>query len=226
MVPVTARVNAGPPAVAAAGVSRVTDGAAGLIVKVRGLEAACPGFITATVATPGCAISPAPTAAVSWVELRKLVVSEDPFHCTTTLGTKPDPFTASVKAAPPAVAEFGLTPETTTLGSVTTNVRELEVVPATTSSIAIDTLPGEAIRDAGTLADTWFKAEKVFSLVPFHVTTMSGWKPVPATVMLNAGPPAGMVLGVTLSRRRLPTPGVTVTISGFPVTLPGFNTVT
>jgi hypothetical protein len=35
-----------------------------------------------------------------------------PFHCTVDPGRNPDPFTASVNAGPPAVAEFGLKPWT------------------------------------------------------------------------------------------------------------------
>ena len=73
-----------------------------LIVKVRALDTAPPGFRTVTEALPATAISAAGIAAVSWVALTKVVVRFAPFQRTTEPLTKLLPFTVSVKAGPPA----------------------------------------------------------------------------------------------------------------------------
>ena len=74
-------------------------------------------FATVTCAVPTEARSPAGTAAVNWVLLINVVCNAVPFHCTTVpgigpwsefkLGEKPEPFTVSVNAPPPAVALLG-----------------------------------------------------------------------------------------------------------------------
>ena len=61
-----------------------------------------------TLAVPADAISAAVIAAVTCVLLTNIVVRLDPFHCTLEVLTKWEPFTVSVNAAPPAIAEDGL----------------------------------------------------------------------------------------------------------------------
>ena len=63
---------------------------------------------TVTEAVPAAAISEARIAAVNCVADPYVVVRFDPFQRTTEPFTKFVPFTVSVKAAPPAVAELGL----------------------------------------------------------------------------------------------------------------------
>jgi len=75
------------------------------------------------------------------------VVSAVPFHCTTALETKPVPFTVMGKAAPPAVAEFGLS-EVITGAGATVKVAGFEVTPLSTTVTA--TVPGAAMRLGGT----------------------------------------------------------------------------
>ena len=108
LLPFTVSVKVGPPAAALLGESVVNVGVeALLIVKVRALETAPPGFCTVTEALPAAAMSAAGIAAVSWVALTKVVVRFAPFQLTTEPFTKLLPFTVSVKAGPPAAALLG-----------------------------------------------------------------------------------------------------------------------
>ena len=91
-----------------------------MIAKVSALEAVPPGFTTVTLALPCEAIRVAATDAVSSVVLTKVVGRAEPFHRTAAPDTKPEPFTASVKAAPLAVAELGERPEIEGAGALVT----------------------------------------------------------------------------------------------------------
>ncbi len=66
------------------------------------------GLTTVTEDTPDAAISASGMAAVSCVVLTNVVVRSWPFHCTSALPAKFVPFTVSVNAASPVVAEEGL----------------------------------------------------------------------------------------------------------------------
>jgi hypothetical protein len=80
------------------------------------------GFRTLTLAVPALAISAAVIAAVSCVLLTNVVVRPDPFHCTLDVLTKFEPFTVSVSAAPPAIAEDGLKLDIDGTGLFTENI--------------------------------------------------------------------------------------------------------
>src|SRR5579864_7419919 len=67
-VPVTVRVNPGPPAVVDDGDMDVMVGVGGAMVNARVLEMSRPS-VAITDADPGCAIRLADTVAVSWVAL-------------------------------------------------------------------------------------------------------------------------------------------------------------
>jgi hypothetical protein len=72
------------------------------------------GLTTVTEAVPAAAMSLDGTAAVNCVALTYVVVSAVPFHCTTEAFapfTKLVPFTVSVNAAPPTIAEAGTNEE-------------------------------------------------------------------------------------------------------------------
>ena len=73
---------------------------------------------TVTEAVPTAAISEARIAAVNCVADPYVVVRFDPFQRTTEPFTKFVPFTVSVKAAPPAVAELGTNPLVVGIGLV------------------------------------------------------------------------------------------------------------
>src|SRR5919108_651931 len=81
---------------------------AGLIVKVWGPETWPSGLRTVREAEPAAAMSEAGMLAVSRVALTKVVARAAPFHWTVAPETKLVPSAVSVKAAPPAVALFGV----------------------------------------------------------------------------------------------------------------------
>jgi hypothetical protein len=123
-LPVAVRVNAEPPAEIELGDRLVSDGT-GLppddpIVNVWPFEMPPPGvgFWTVTVAVPALATSAAAIAAVKRVGETKVVVRAVPFQRTVELGTKFVPLTVNVKAALPALVEFGAKLETVGAGFV------------------------------------------------------------------------------------------------------------
>jgi hypothetical protein len=95
-----------------------------VIGKVCALDVPPPGegLITVTLAVPVVAMSAAVMAAVTCVLLTNVVVRLDPFHCTLEVLRKLEPFTVSVKAAPPVIAEAGLKLEMDGMGLFTENV--------------------------------------------------------------------------------------------------------
>src|SRR6266446_6776441 len=108
-VPLTVRVNDGPPAVALVGEIEVIDGKGLLIANVAVADAPPPGagFVTVTLTVPPVAISAAVIAAVTCVALTNVVVFAAPLKLTTEVDTKFVPLTVSVNAAPPAGALVG-----------------------------------------------------------------------------------------------------------------------
>ena len=65
------------------------------------------GFTAVTTTVRGNSISRAEMVAVSWLPLTKIVGRGLPFHLTTEPGTKPVPFTVSVKSGPPGATAVG-----------------------------------------------------------------------------------------------------------------------
>jgi hypothetical protein len=107
--PVTVSVKAGPSAVALLGEIELITGAGLLMVNVFAFDVPPPGpgFVTVTLIVPAVAMSAAEIAAVSWALLENVVARGAPFQFTTEVVMNPEPFTVSVKAAPPAVALAG-----------------------------------------------------------------------------------------------------------------------
>ena len=68
-------------------------------------------------------------AAVNCVALTNVVVRLPPFHCTIALFSKLLPFTVNVNAAPPAIAEFGTSVDSTATGVVTLKKNVFDVPP-------------------------------------------------------------------------------------------------
>ena len=147
MEPVIVRVKAGPPADAVVGATLEIVGVSGAVtVNVTALDGALPGFRTVTLAEVAAATLAARTWAVSWVVLKKLVASGDPFHCTLAPETKPLPVTVRLKAGLPAGAELGLREEIAGVGAAIVNVRLLEstaegLITRTTAVPAVATRP-------------------------------------------------------------------------------------
>src|ERR1700690_1760421 len=79
------------------------------MVKVAGFELPPPGagLNTVTVAVPTVAKSDAEIWAVTWLLLTNAVERLLPFHCTTEVGTKFDPFTIRVNPSEPAAVMAG-----------------------------------------------------------------------------------------------------------------------
>jgi hypothetical protein len=170
---------------------------AALIVKVWAFEVPPPGvgLNTVTVAVPADAMSAAVIAAVSWVAETYVVVRFEPFHWTTEPLMKLLPFTVSVKAGPPAVAEAGLRPVvvgTGLLAALIVKVWAFEVPPPgvglNTVTVAV---PAVTISEASIAAVSWVaETYVVVRFEPFHWTTEPLMKLLPFTVSVKAGPPA------------------------------------
>ena len=114
-VPVTVRVNPGPPAVAEFGLIVMivgVCGACGVIVNGNGFDEPPPpdpagGVKTVTFADPAVAMSEAKIVAVNCVLETKRVGRSDPFQRTDELVRNSEPLTESVNPGPPAVAVLG-----------------------------------------------------------------------------------------------------------------------
>jgi len=107
-LPFTVSVNAAPPAVAEAGLRLDMIAGAGLIVKVLEADVVPSLLNTATNTCAAEAIIAWVTGAVSCVAFTNVVANAFPFHMTAAFELKPVPFTVSVNALSPAVAEAGL----------------------------------------------------------------------------------------------------------------------
>ena len=110
-VPLTVRLNAGPPTLALDGLRLVIVGAGLLLIeKVAALDVPPPGagLKTVTLADPAVAMSAAGMLAVSRVSLTYVVARALPFQRTTEPPTKFVPLTVRVNAGPPTLALDGL----------------------------------------------------------------------------------------------------------------------
>ena len=143
------------------------------------------------------------------------------FQSTAAPDRKPVPFTVSVKAGPPAVAEMGL--RLVMVRGLIWKDSALEVTLPRLTTVTL-ALPGVAIKFAGTKA---FSCEalaiKETSAVPFQYTPAPGRKPVPLTVSVNPAPPAVAEVGLRLVMVRR---GLIVKGNELEGTLPGLTTVT
>ena len=227
LLPFTVSVKAAPPAAALLGATVVNVGVeAPVIVKVRALEIAPPGFCTVTEAVPAAAMSAAGIAAVSWVALTKVVVRFAPFQRTTEPLTKLLPFTVSVKAAPPAAALLGATVVNVGVEApVIVKVRALEIAPPGFCTVT-EAVPAAAMSAAGIAAVSWVALTKVVvRFAPFQRTTEPLTKLLPFTVSVKAAPPAAALLGETVVNVGVEAP-VIVKVRALEIAPPGFCTVT
>jgi hypothetical protein len=104
----------------------------------------------------------------------------------------------SVNAAPPTVAEAGLSVVTTGAGGLIVNALCPETMPPELATVT-PALPALAIKLAGTAAVSCVPLTTVVvSAVPFHCTVEELKKSVPLTVSVKAGPPAVAEAGLRL----------------------------
>ena len=228
--PCTVSVKVGPPAVALLGEIEPIAGTGLLMVNVIAFDVPPPGepFTTVTEAVPAVAMSAAEMEAVSTVLLEKVVVRGAPFQFTTEVATKPEPFTVSVKAAPPAVALLGEIEPIAGTGLLMVNVIAFDVPPPGGPFTTVtEAVPAVAMSAAEMEAVSIVLLEKVVARGdPFQFTTEVVTKPEPFTVSVKAAPPAVALLGeIELIAG---TGFLTVNRSEFDVALPvpGFLTVT
>jgi hypothetical protein len=109
-VPFTVSVNAPEPTSTELGTSGgVITGTGLFTAKLTEFEAPPPGagFVTTTAGVPVAAISPARTAIVTCPEFTNVTARLAPPKVAVAPLTKLEPFTVSVNAAPPTIAEGG-----------------------------------------------------------------------------------------------------------------------
>ena len=145
------------------------------------------GFDTVIVAAPAAEISAAAMAAVKCVALTNVVARLLPFHKTNDPATKPLPFTVSVNAAEPAVADDGKIPLAAGAGLSIVNVAEVEVPPPGAGLSAVTAAVPAAARSAAGISAVICVAltNVVERLAPFHKTCDPVINPLPVTVRVN-----------------------------------------
>jgi hypothetical protein len=133
--------------------------------------------------------------------LTKVVGRPAPFICTTDPPTKLEPLTVRVKAALPATTEFGEMLVKDGTGLLTLKVRTpLVPPPGEAVKTVIDSVPGEAMSDAGIVAVSCVLLTKVVvRLAPLTRTTEAETKLLPVTVNVNPGLPAVALVGEILA---------------------------
>ena len=186
MAPFTVSVKAGPPAGDETGFR--LDKVGERIANGDVFDVAPPGFTTVTPAVPGVVTRLAVTDAVSCVSLTKTVLNAVPLNCTVEPLMKLVPFTVSVNAGLPAVAETGLRPEI--VGERIGNVAVFDVAPPGFTTVT-PAFPGAVSRSAVTDAVSCVTLTKaVLNGVPLNCTAEPETKLVPSRVSVNAGLPA------------------------------------
>jgi hypothetical protein len=143
---------------------------------------------------PAVAIRVADTVAVSNVEETNVVGSAAPLQFTTEVETKSVPFTVNVNCVSPALAQVGSS-EVMVGVALIVSVAAPDV--AAHPPTVIEAVPGVAMREAGTVAVSFFEETNVVaSALPFQYTVEPETKLLPFTVRVNCGPPAPMQVGL------------------------------
>src|ERR1700733_816346 len=175
---------------------------------------------------PGTVIKFAGTLAVSLPPFEKVVVRPVPPHMVVAPETKCAPVALSVKAAPPAAAEFGVRAEREGAGAllVTLKVAPPEAAPPGFTTLTLGVV-AEAMRVAETVAVSLALLENtVVSAVLPHLMIEPATKFDPFTLSVNAGPPAAVELGLSEEMAGVCT--VTENVAEPDVAPPGLTTVT
>jgi len=140
---------------------------------------------------PGTVIKFAGTLAVSLPLFENLVVSAVPPHMTVAPETKFAPVALSVKAAPPAAAEFGVRADREGAGAllVTLKVTPPEAAPPGFTTVTLGAA-AEAMRVVETVAVSFALPENtVVSGVLPHLMIEPATKFDPLTLSVKAAPP-------------------------------------
>jgi hypothetical protein len=124
-------------------------------------------------------------------------VSANPFHFTTEVVMKPEPFTVSVKAGPPAVALAGEREVTVGVGFLIVNVSGFDAPPPGPGFVTITgTVPAVARSVAGIWAVTLMLLTKVVLRAElFQLTLAPGTKFEPFTVSVKPAEPTVLLEG-------------------------------
>ncbi len=135
--------------------------------------------------------------AVSIVLLEKVVVRADPFQFTTEVVTKPEPFTVSVKAKPPAVALLGEIELIAGTGFLMVNRSEFDLaLPGPGFLTTTGTLPAVVRSVAKICAVTLTLLTKFVTRAElFHLTTAPFTKFEPFTVRVKPAEPTVLLEG-------------------------------
>src|SRR6266540_904212 len=183
-----------------------------------------PGPLFATVTTPVriTTMSVPATSPVRCVLFATFVARSVPFHFIFEAPTNPAPSTKRGNPGLPSTAEAGLNPSILGTGFRVTVVIALELSPCGSRSfralpaaawlltVTLNVDPA-AISLAGISALSWELLSNTVDLFcPFHRTTDVAMNPVPFTVRTNPGPPARIVLGLTLVMAGVPGPRVRI----------------
>ena len=197
--PLTVSVKEAPPAVALVGEIEVVAGNGLLTVNVLGddVPPPGPGFVTVTLILPAVAMSVDEIAAVNVVLLENVVVRGAPFQFTTELLMNPEPFTVSVKAAPPAVALVGKMEVTAGFGLLIVKVSEFDAPPPGPGFVTMTgTVPALARSPVRIWAVTFTLLTKVVTRAElFQLTVAPFTKFEPFNVSVKPAEPTGLLLG-------------------------------
>ncbi len=134
---------------------------------------------------------------VSWVALTTVVGLVEPFQATDAPARKPDPFTVSVKAAPPAVAVAGDSEESVGGGLMMVKATAFDGPPPGKGLATVTAWePADAMSAAVMLAVNCVAlTNDVVRAEPPHSTATPETKLLPFTVRVNPAPPAIAVAG-------------------------------
>jgi hypothetical protein len=157
------------------------------------------GFVTVTLAVPPVAISAAGMLATIWVLVTDDgVIAGLPPKVTVAPATKPAPVRVNVKAAPAAVAEFGVREvRVGAEAALIVNDRLPDGPPPGAGFVTVTVaVPAVAISAAVIAADSCVAFTNVVLLAaPLNFTTDADTKPIPFTVRVKAAPPAVALVG-------------------------------
>jgi hypothetical protein len=134
---------------------------------------------------------------VTWLLLTNAVVRLLPFHCTTEVATKFEPFTVSVKPACPTTIVEGESEETMGIRLFTVKLRMLDVPPPGTGLVTVITAVPPKATSAAVIATVSCVelTNVVVRSLALNCAEEEGKKFVPVTVRLKPALPAEIELG-------------------------------
>jgi hypothetical protein len=163
------------------------------------------GVNTVTKGVPAAATSPAAMAARSSEPPTYVVALLAPFHLTTEVATNPLPVTVRVKAGLPAATLLGVKVVTAGTGGAWAIVSD-SAADSPPPGLGVNTVT-EAVPAAATSPAPMAARSSepptyvVLRLLPFHLTTELGTKPLPFSVRVNGSRPRPRRRGIESSGR-------------------------